>query len=161
MGVCDLLGLVEAGAHEQDPVLPADRPVERRARRPALPAELPGLAEQRPSRGEGPPRMRDLAHAPADAGDGPAQRVAGKLRAGGEGSRFDLLADRLLGDVQVVGRPGEAPPLSHCGKGAQLAQLVAGAGHHTRESTPLRPGSNKSRLLLNNKLRLFIRGLRE
>jgi hypothetical protein len=69
MGVCDLPGLVEVGAHEQDTVLPADRPVERGARSPALASELLGLTEERPGWGEGPPGVLDLAHAPADAGD--------------------------------------------------------------------------------------------
>jgi hypothetical protein len=32
MCVCDLPGLFEVGTHEQDTVLPADRPVERSAR---------------------------------------------------------------------------------------------------------------------------------
>ena len=70
---------------------------------------------------------------------------------------LDLLADRLLGDVQVFGRPGEAMQLRHRREGAQLAQLKARTSHHTRESTSSRPGSDKPRLLSNNKLRLFLR----
>jgi hypothetical protein len=69
MCVCGLPGLFEVGTHEHDAVLPADRPVERRARSPALASELQGLAEQRPDRNEGPRRVSDLVHASADAGD--------------------------------------------------------------------------------------------
>jgi len=61
-----------------------------------------------------------------------------------------------LGDVQVVGRPGEAMPLRHRREGAQLAQLEARTSHHTRDLTPSRRGSDKPRLLSNNKLRLFL-----
>jgi len=75
--------------------------------------------------------------------------------------RFDLLADRLLGDVQVVGRRGETAPLRYRGEGAQLAEFEARAGRHTRDSTPFRPGGDKLRLLRDNKLRLFVGEFRE
>ena len=70
--------------------------------------------------------------------------------------RFDLLADRLLGDVQVVGRPGETAPLRYRGEGAQLAEFETRVGCHTRDCTPFRPGGDKLPLLPDNKLRLFI-----
>jgi hypothetical protein len=63
--------------------------------------------------------------------------------------------------VQVVGRPGETPPLRHRGKGAQLAEFETRAGHHTRDFTPFPPSSDKNRLSPDNKLRLFIRAPRE
>jgi len=48
---------------------------------------LHSLAEQRPSWGAGPRRVPGLVHASADAGNGSAQRVAEKLRAGRDGPR--------------------------------------------------------------------------
>src|SRR5215813_4860965 len=50
---------------------------------------------------------------------------------------FDLLADRLLGDVQVVGRPGEAASLRHRGKGAQLAEFEIPARRYTPRLYPV------------------------
>jgi len=62
--------------------------------------------------------------------------------------------------MQVVRRPGETPPPRHRSKCAQLAQLETRAGHHTCDTTAFTPGSNKSRLLMYNKLRLLIRAAR-
>ena len=114
-----------------------------------------------------PPRVLPLDPAGGAVGGGEEHRsVRGQLDAprrapqqgdpGGPLQRHDLPADRLLGDVQVVRRPGEAAPPSHRGEGAQLAELEAGAGRHTRDSAPFPPGSDKPCLFLNNKLRLFI-----
>jgi hypothetical protein len=63
--------------------------------------------------------------------------------------------------VQVVRRPRETTLPSHRGKGAQLAELEARAGHHALDSTPRLPGSDNPYLFLNNKLRLFIGASRE
>jgi len=49
--------------------------------------------------------------------------------------------------VQVVRRPGETPPLSHRGEGAQLPQLKTLAGYHMHYRTPSRSGSDKRSLL--------------
>src|SRR5690242_8526154 len=122
MCVCDPPGLSKVGTHEQDTVLRADRPVERGARGPALPGELQALAEQRAGWGEGPPGMPDLVHAPADAGDGSAKRVAEKLRAGGHGPRGPWRALLLRG-------------FRHCVKqGAEQKQRCEAVGENVVEA---------------------------
>ena len=69
MCVCDLLGVVEVGAHQQDTVLPADWPVEGSARSPALAPARTLFRQALQLAREGPPRVLDLVYAPADAGD--------------------------------------------------------------------------------------------
>src|SRR5215813_7985976 len=80
-----------------------------------------------PAPSPGPPlAQRDYGNklfpCPAGADTGPLQR-------------FDLLADRLPGDVQVARRPRETAPLRHRGEGAQLAELETRAGQHARDPT--------------------------
>ena len=114
-----------------------------------------------------PGRLLDPPHGPVGRGEDPTAvgqehpPRRGQLDAAGSApeqphaepvfQRPDLLADRLLGDEQVVRRPGEAAALRHRDEIPQLAKLR----YHLPTVPPGRP-SNKPGLLTDNKLRLLI-----